>query len=63
MTYHFLPRHVFEAEILLHKFVEHGEYERHYYGASIAAIRHVISKGKTCVLNLMPQVRDVSRLY
>lgn len=30
--YHFISRVQFEADILSRKFVEHGEYERAYYG-------------------------------
>lgn len=30
--YHFISRQQFEADILGRKFVEHGEYEKAYYG-------------------------------
>jgi guanylate kinase len=30
--YHFISRQQFEADILARKFVEHGEYEKAYYG-------------------------------
>lgn len=30
--YHFITRQQFEADILARKFVEHGEYEKAYYG-------------------------------
>lgn len=30
--YHFITRAQFEADILGRKFVEHGEYEKAYYG-------------------------------
>lgn len=30
--YHFIPRTAFEADILARRFVEHGEYEKAYYG-------------------------------
>ncbi|XP_013392334.1 MAGUK p55 subfamily member 5 isoform X3 [Lingula anatina] len=53
--YHFVPRHVFEADIMGSRFVEHGEYENNLYGTSIEAIRNVVSEGKICVLNLQPQ--------
>lgn len=33
--YHFISRLQFEADILSRKFVEHGEYERAYYGKAI----------------------------
>lgn len=54
--YHFLPRHVFEADIKQGRFIEYGEYERNLYGTSYEAIRRVIDNSKICVLNLYPQV-------
>ncbi|MCL4133166.1 UNVERIFIED_CONTAM: hypothetical protein GTU68_059086, partial [Idotea baltica] len=52
--YHFISRPQFEADILARKFVEHGEFEKAYYGTSLDAIRAVVSSGKICVLNLHP---------
>ncbi len=43
-------------DILARKFVEHGEYEKAYYGTSLEAIRAVVNSEKICVLNLHPQV-------
>lgn len=57
VDYHFISRPQFEADILAGKFVEHGEYERNYYGTSLDAIRSVVNSSKVCVLNLHPQVR------
>ena len=54
--YHFLPRHIFEADIKQARFVEHGEYEKNFYGTSYEAIKKVIDNAKICVLNLYPQV-------
>ena len=42
--------------ITIRKFVEHGEYEKAYYGTSLGAIRSVVNSEKICVLNLHPQV-------
>ncbi|GAB6026098.1 hypothetical protein CHUAL_012301 [Chamberlinius hualienensis] len=53
--YCFISRQQFEADILSRKFVEHGEYEKNYYGTSLDAIRTVVNSGKICVLNLHPQ--------
>ena len=53
--YHFISRAQFEADIVNRKFVEHGEYEKAYYGTTLDAIRTVVSAGKFCVLNLHPQ--------
>lgn len=33
--YHFISRQQFEADILARKFVEHGEYEKAYYGKNM----------------------------
>lgn len=35
--------------------MEHGEYEKYYYGTSLEAIRSVVRAEKICVLNLHPQ--------
>nr|BBD75286.1 stardust2 protein [Parasteatoda tepidariorum] len=53
--YHFISRSQFEADIASGKFVEHGEYEKNYYGTSLDAIRAVVNSSKICVLNLHPQ--------
>ena len=42
--------------LIIRKFVEHGEYEKAYYGTSLGAIRSVVNSEKICVLNLHPQV-------
>jgi guanylate kinase len=54
--YHFIARHIFEADIKQNRFVEHGEFEKNLYGTSKEAIRKVIGNSKICVLNLYPQV-------
>ncbi|XP_059484052.1 protein PALS1 isoform X2 [Neocloeon triangulifer] len=59
--YHFISRAQFEADIVSRKFVEHGEYERAYYGTSLEAIRGVVSSSKICVLNLHPQSLKILR--
>ncbi|CAG5043433.1 unnamed protein product [Parnassius apollo] len=59
--YHFISRTQFEADILNRKFVEHGEYEKAYYGTSLEAIREVVNSGKICVLNLHPQSLRILR--
>ena len=53
--YHFISRLQFEQDILARKFVEHGEYEKSYYGTSLEAIRSVVTQERICVLNLHPQ--------
>ncbi|KAJ8986074.1 hypothetical protein NQ317_003368 [Molorchus minor] len=59
--YHFITRAQFEADILSRKFVEHGEYEKAYYGTSLDAIRSIVNSGKICVLNLHPQSLRILR--
>ncbi|KAJ0176301.1 hypothetical protein K1T71_008475 [Dendrolimus kikuchii] len=59
--YHFISRTQFESDILNRKFVEHGEYEKAYYGTSLEAIREVVNSGKICVLNLHPQSLKILR--
>lgn len=52
IDYHFITRSQFESDIRDGKFVEHGEYEKNYYGTSLTAIEAVVQSGKICVLNL-----------
>lgn len=52
--YHFVARPLFEEYISAKRFVEHGEYDKQYYGTSLDAVRTVINSGKICVLNLQP---------
>jgi MAGUK p55 subfamily protein 5 len=52
IDYHFISRQQFEQDIKDGKFVEHGEYEKNYYGTSLGAIEAVVQSGKICVLNL-----------
>lgn len=59
--YHFISRAQFESDILSRKFVEHGEFEKAYYGTSLDAIRSVVNAGKICVLNLHPQSLKILR--
>lgn len=59
--YHFITRAQFEADILGRKFVEHGEFEKAYYGTSLNAIRSVVNLGRICVLNLHPQSLKILR--
>lgn len=53
--YHFLPRHIFEADIKQGRFIEHGEFEKNLYGTSHESIKKVIDNNRVCVLNLYPQ--------
>lgn len=50
--YHFISRPHFETEAAAGRFLEHGEYDKQYYGTSLESIRTVVNSGKICVLNL-----------
>ena len=52
IDYHFITRAQFEQGIREGRFVEHGEFEKNYYGTSLEAIEAVVQSGKICVLNL-----------
>lgn len=49
--YHFISRQQFEADILARKFVEHGEYEKAYYGKCYIYINLCICLGKLSLIN------------
>lgn len=36
--------------------LEYGEYKGHLYGTSVDAVQAVLDEGKTCVMDLEPQV-------
>uniref|UniRef100_A0A1I7XLM7 MAGUK p55 subfamily member 5 n=1 Tax=Heterorhabditis bacteriophora TaxID=37862 RepID=A0A1I7XLM7_HETBA len=50
--YHFISKQRFIEESKAGKFVEFGEYQKHWYGTAKTDIINVINKGKTCVLTL-----------
>lgn len=52
--YNFVSRCQFEEYVGSKRFVEHGEFDKQYYGTSLDAVRTVINSGKICVLNLQP---------
>ena len=54
--YHFISRSMFEADMLSGKFLEYGEFQNNLYGTSVEAVRQVILQGRTCILNLQPEV-------
>lgn len=56
--YHFITRNHFKEFVSCGKFVEHGEYDGHYYGTSLDSIKEVIDSGKVCVVNLHCQVNN-----
>ena len=60
--YRFITRHHFKEFVSTGKFVEHGEYEGHFYGTSLDSIKQVIDSGKVCVVNLHCQVSNLTNL-
>ncbi|KAF4106583.1 MAGUK p55 subfamily member 7 isoform X1 [Onychostoma macrolepis] len=54
VEYHFISKHLFEADVQNNKFIEHGEYKGNYYGTSFDSVRSVLSKNKVCLLDIQP---------
>ncbi|KAB5555850.1 hypothetical protein PHYPO_G00038910 [Pangasianodon hypophthalmus] len=54
VEYHFISKHLFEADIHNNKFIEYGEYKGNYYGTSLDSIRSVMAKNKVCLLDVQP---------
>ena len=50
--YYFVQKDIFLQDISEFKFIEHGVFEKHYYGTSMDSIRHIINNGKICVIQL-----------
>lgn len=48
-----------EADIKAGKYLEHGEYEGNLYGTKIDSILEVVQTGRTCILDVNPQVSCV----
>ena len=54
--YHFVTRNEMRNEIQLKHFIEHSEYDGHFYSLSINTVRDVMNQGKVCLLILAPRV-------
>lgn len=55
-AYKFVSRSEMEADIKAGKYLEHGEYEGNLYGTKIGSILDVVQTGRTCILDVNPQV-------
>lgn len=44
------------------RFLEHGEYDGNLYGTKIESIHEVVAAGRTCILDVNPQVRGGERI-
>uniref|UniRef100_A0A3Q2Q8T6 MAGUK p55 scaffold protein 7a n=1 Tax=Fundulus heteroclitus TaxID=8078 RepID=A0A3Q2Q8T6_FUNHE len=61
VEYHFISKHLFEADIHNNKLVEYGEYKGNYYGTSLDSVRSVLSKNKVCLLDVQPHTIKLLR--
>lgn len=46
-----------EVDVRAARFLEHGEYDGNLYGTKIESIHEVVATGRTCILDVNPQVR------
>lgn len=60
-TYHFTSRTDMEADVKAGRFLEHGEYDGNMYGTKIDSIHEVVAAGRTCILDVNPQVPTKDR--
>jgi len=58
-SYHFTSRTEMEVDVKAGRFLEHGEYDANLYGTKIESIHKVVGTGRTCILDVNPQVRGV----
>lgn len=49
-----------EVDVKAGRFLEHGEYDGNLYGTKIESIHEVVGTGRTCILDVNPQVREGS---
>ncbi|XP_029309257.1 MAGUK p55 subfamily member 7-like [Cottoperca gobio] len=54
VDYNFVSSHMFEEDILNHRFVEYGRYSGHYYGTRLDSVHRVLAEGKVCLLCVHP---------
>ncbi|KHN86670.1 MAGUK p55 subfamily member 5 [Toxocara canis] len=50
--FHFVTRQKFQEDARAGKFIEYGEYQKHLYGTSIAAVQAVVNRAKICLFTL-----------
>ncbi|XP_016407254.1 MAGUK p55 subfamily member 6-like [Sinocyclocheilus rhinocerous] len=58
-SYRFVTHLEMEMDIKAGRYLEHGEYDGNLYGTKIDSIHEVVNTGRTCILDVNPQVRDV----
>ena len=55
-SYTFVGRPEMEADVRAGRFLEHGEYDGNLYGTKMDSIHEVVDTGRTCILDVNPQV-------
>lgn len=55
-SYCFVSRAEMEADVKASRYLEHGEYDGNLYGTKIDSIHEVVRTGRTCILDVNPQV-------
>lgn len=55
-NYCFASREDMEKDIRESRYLEHGEYDGNLYGTKIHSIHQVVETGRTCILDVNPQV-------
>lgn len=61
-NYCFVTREVMEKDIKESRYLEHGEYDGNLYGTKIDSIHEVVDAGRTCILDVNPQVTQMLML-
>lgn len=51
-----MTREEMEKDIKESRYLEHGEYDGNLYGTKIDSIHEVVDAGRTCILDVNPQV-------
>lgn len=61
-NYCFVTREEMERDIKESRYLEHGEYDGNLYGTKIDSIHEVVQAGRTCILDVNPQVKSHQHL-
>ncbi len=48
--------------VMSYRFLEYGEYKGNMYGTSVESVREVLNSGKTCVIDIEPNVSTMYNL-
>ncbi|KAJ8396132.1 hypothetical protein AAFF_G00022050 [Aldrovandia affinis] len=52
VEYTFVSKLQFEADIIIDKFIEYGQYRGNYYGMSLDSVRSALQENKVCLLDV-----------